>query len=64
MLRPRPLSNKVEALDREEGAMNAADSQHLLQHIRRLAGGPPDTPFDGELLCRYLLTGEEAVFAA
>ncbi|MGH7174185.1 MAG: sigma-70 family RNA polymerase sigma factor [Gemmataceae bacterium] len=44
--------------------MNAADSQRLLQHIRRLAGDPQSTPSDGELLRRYLDAGEEAAFAA
>ncbi len=63
-LRPRLLSNRVEALDRENGTMNAADSQRLLQHIRRLAGDPPGTPSDGELLQRYVDGRDEAAFAA
>jgi RNA polymerase sigma factor (sigma-70 family) len=44
--------------------MNAADSQRLLQHIRRLAGDPPGAATDGELLQRYLISREEAAFAA
>ena len=44
--------------------MNAADSQRLLQHIRRLAGDPPGAATDGELLQRYLVSHEEAAFAA
>jgi WD40 repeat protein len=35
--------------------MNTADSQRFVQHIRRLAGGPPNTPSDGELLRHYLI---------
>jgi RNA polymerase sigma factor (sigma-70 family) len=44
--------------------MNVADSQRLLQHIRRLAGDPSGTPSDGELLRRYLAARDEAAFAA
>ncbi|MGH7221773.1 MAG: RNA polymerase sigma factor [Gemmataceae bacterium] len=44
--------------------MNAADSQRLFQHIRRLAGDPPNTPCDGELLRRYLERRDDAAFAA
>jgi RNA polymerase sigma factor (sigma-70 family) len=54
----------VEALDREDGAMNATDNQRLLQHIRRLAGDPADTLSDAELLRRYLTDSEEAAFTA
>ena len=43
--------------------MNAANSERLLQHIRRLAGDPPDAP-DGELLHRYRESREEAAFTA
>jgi RNA polymerase sigma factor (sigma-70 family) len=44
--------------------MKAADSQGLLQHIRRLADGPQSPPSDGELLRRYLEAGDQAAFAA
>jgi RNA polymerase sigma factor (sigma-70 family) len=44
--------------------MNTADSQRLLQHIRRLAGDPSGAPSDGELLQRYLVARDEAAFAA
>jgi RNA polymerase sigma factor (sigma-70 family) len=44
--------------------MSAADSQRLVQHIRRLAGDPSGTPSDGELLRRYLESREDAAFAA
>jgi hypothetical protein len=40
--------------------MSAANSERLLQHIRRLAGDPPGTPSDGELLRRYRQTGDQA----
>lgn len=30
--------------------MSASNSERLLQHIRCLAGDPPGTPSDGELL--------------
>jgi hypothetical protein len=43
--------------------MNAADSQRLLQHIRRLAGDPSGQLSDGELLRRYLAAREETAFA-
>lgn len=41
-----------------------ADSQPLLQHIRRLAGNPPGLPCDDELLRRYLVAREESAFTA
>lgn len=44
--------------------MNDANSQPLLQHIRRLAGDPPGAPSDGELLRRYLERRDESAFAA
>jgi RNA polymerase sigma factor (sigma-70 family) len=44
--------------------MNAADSQRLIQHIRRLAGDPQSTLSDGELLRRYLIAQDEAAFTA
>jgi RNA polymerase sigma factor (sigma-70 family) len=44
--------------------MKAADSQRLLQHIRRLADGPQCPPSDGELLRRYLEASDQAAFAA
>ena len=44
--------------------MNAADSQRLLQHIRRLAGDPLGLPSDSELLRRYLERRDESAFAA
>ncbi len=43
--------------------MNAANSERLVQHIRRLAGDPPGTPSDGELLRRYRETRDQAAFA-
>lgn len=43
--------------------MKAADSQRLLQHLRRLADGPQSPPSDGELLRRYLEAGDQAAFA-
>jgi RNA polymerase sigma factor (sigma-70 family) len=44
--------------------MTAANSERLLQHIRRLAGEPPSTAPDSELLRHYLATGDESAFAA
>ncbi len=44
--------------------MNAANSERLLQHIRRLAGDPSGAPSDAELLRRYREAGEHAAFAA
>lgn len=44
--------------------MSAADSQRLLQHIRRLAGDPPGAASDAELLRRYLELREQAAFSA
>lgn len=44
--------------------MSAADSQRLLQHIRRLAGDPAGAPSDAELLRRYLERREQAAFSA
>ncbi len=43
--------------------MSTADSQRLVQHIRRLAGDPAGTLSDGELLRRYLAVRDEAAFA-
>jgi RNA polymerase sigma factor (sigma-70 family) len=43
--------------------MNSASTERLLQHIRRLAGEPPDTS-DGELLRRYRESKDQAAFAA
>ena len=44
--------------------MNTADSQRLLQHIRRLADAPQSPPSDGELLHRYVEGGDQTAFAA
>src|SRR5579875_2276608 len=43
--------------------MNAANSERLVQNIRRLDGDPPGTPSDGELLRRYRETRDQAAFA-
>ncbi len=44
--------------------MNAAESQRLLQHLRRLAGDLSGTLSDGELLQRYLKCRDQAAFTA